>query len=859
MTHRAQTWPSIGSPRHLAKITEGHWTSEPDADITAIRHSLVHTEPELRDFLYAPELFAEPNSPATRSAMLASGEAVAKGAAGIIATSRPRNLSQDIPCLIVDDARLAVRRLSEYNRERSGAKFIAVTGTVGKSTTKSMIQSLASRSGPALRSIANYNNGMRSLHFALSNLSPAHRYCVVEFSEDVDLDQRMTFFRPHVAVITNIMFEHIDVMEQQGYTGEAAIRRLAYQAAGATRFMANDGICVLNADAENFDIVAEEVRKSPAVRLVTFGTSNGSDVAIRSIRGDTSGSDIEIEIEKQHFDYRLAVPGRHMAENSVAAAVAAHFSGVDLRTSLDAFATFAPESRRGTQYKIAWGNGEVLLFDETFGSSVPSLYASFELLELATPSNGGRRIAVLGLVDDIGMTTPDVMTDLARKAECSSIDRFYTIGFDVRILNDAIKDRSRISPHCQTLAQLEAVLKVELKAGDVVLMKGANKPAITSLKRLMEGLVNDKSYSSSPGIDAIGEPVVRVVVGGDTYFGEYYQEKRVTTKKEINYLEAFGYDYSGRELAPLLRRADFSIVNLECALTDATRSKFEGQKEFILAGKPARTIEALKNLGVGGILLGNNHAMDFQEEGLLETLRHLELAGFQTSGAGKNRLDAQRPILRQFDVNGIPFKLAVLSGCEYSNSADELGLFAGSTTAGINNVNFDRMKQQVAALKSDGYYIIASPHWGANYCFRTYDQSRLAKRFATLGVDLVLGHGPHMINEVAEVDGIWMIYSLGNFIFNSEGEYEQKSVPPFSLMAEIEMRRRGSGVEGLLNLYPIVSCNQLTQFQPAFVNTMQFEQVTRMLRYVHYDWESLNKKTSQRQVDGRHCLTLKLF
>ena len=135
----------------------------------------------------------------------------------------------------------------------------------------------------------------------------------------------------------------------------------------------------------------------------------------------------------------------------------------------------------------------------------------------------------------------------------------------------------------------------------------------------------------------------------------------------------------------------------------------------------------------------------------------------------------------------------------------------------------------------------------------------MAQRLVDLGVDLVLGHGPHMMNDIDMVDGVWVVHSLGNLIFNSEGEYENRRMQPYSLIAEIEFAHEGSAVSGHLNLYPILSCNQLTQFQPAFVTGSQFEHVVELLKAVNYDRDGFLGNVLLRELDGRHCLTVKLF
>jgi UDP-N-acetylmuramyl pentapeptide synthase/poly-gamma-glutamate capsule biosynthesis protein CapA/YwtB (metallophosphatase superfamily) len=852
-----QDWPVLGSSREIALITGGRWTNEPMLPISAIRHRLDLIESNLKDFLFAPELFAKLNGTKARAALLASAGAIAKDAVGFIVTSRPRNLEPNFPCLIVDDPSRAIQKLAEHQRASSKAKFIAVTGSVGKTTTKNMIHHLASAVAPAHRSIANYNKGIESISFTLSNLSREHKFSTAEFNEIRDLEEQTRLYRPDIAVVTNILWEHVDVVERQGYPGPKAIPRLAYLAAGVVRPMRQGGICILNADEHNFDVISSEVRKSPEVEIRTFGRSEANDVRIVDMSFNALGSDIVIEAGRKRHTYHLGLPGKHMAINSVAAATAAYFSGIDLRRALSSFENFQPESRRGVRSSIPWKGGHIAVRDETFSSSIPSLRSSFQQLHLEPTTDGGRRIAVLGQVGDLGLSMPKVMADLAREADGLNIDMFYTIGSDIRIFNEGISDRSRVSPHCQTLVQLQERINADLRAGDTVLLKGSDDPKRDfSLNGFIDRFAK-MTPAEKPAPES-REPAKRILLGGDTYFGEYYQEKRIGAAK-INYLETFGYEYSGSRLAPLFARADFAIANLECALTNKPDSGLDGRKDYVLRGNPSETLKALKALNIGGVLLGNNHAMDYLSEGLSDTLNYLSQSGIAVSGAGKNREEAQQAILEEFDVGGIPFKVAVLSGYEFHESYDAMGFYAGSTTIGVNNINTTRLREKVSKLKADGYFVIMSPHWGSNYCLRSHEQTHMAQRLVNIGVDLILGHGPHVMNEIDIVDGVWIVYSLGNLIFNSEGEYESRRMQPYSLIAEIEFSRFQRAVSGHLNLYPILSCNQLTQFQPAFVTESQFEHVVELLSAVNYDREDFLSNVALRKLDGRHCLTVKIF
>lgn len=853
--HSFDILPNMGSPAELAAITGGTWTQEPQCPITAIRHRIETIEDGLHGFLLAPELFSRVNGTTARLDLLGAYRALAKGAAGFIVSARPRNLDPSIPCLIVEDPTIAVEKLAKHRRAASAATFFAITGSVGKTTTKTLIHTMVSALAPAHRTIANYNDGMQSIHFVLSGLCDAHRYCVAEFSEVGDLEDQVRFYRPHVAVITNVKFEHINRMERQGYKGEKAIDRLAELAAGVVKDLQPGGICVLNADEKNFDIVAGKVRAAGKARIMTCGTAASNDARIAEIVCDEAGSDIVIEVAGKTHSYRLTLPGHHMAVNSVVAATAIHAAGLDLATVLPVLGTLKGGDRRGTRFRLPWRDGFITIRDESVSSSLPSLRSTIAQLEHEQPEGNGRRIAVFGQINGIGEKMPDHMKAFAREAEASSIDRFYTIGSDIRLFNEAIADRSRVAPHVQTLEQLERALRADLRPGDRIVFKGTRRPANIALRKLVDRLVASPEGTQT---DAPVGPVTRLVIGGDTYFGEYYQTKRARDA-EINYLNAFGYTYSSDRLLPLFRRADFSVVNLECALTTQTKSGLEGRKSYVLSGKPRETIAALRHMNVGGVLLGNNHAMDYLASGLEETLDSLEAAHLMVSGGGRGRMDAQKPILKTFDVGGLPFKTAIISGYAFNTAHEDLGFYAGAEKTGVNNINYNRLREQIAALRSDGYFTIVSPHWGSNYTFRDYEQSVMADKLTGCGADLILGHGPHMLNEIAQVNGVWVIYSLGNLIFNSEGEYERRSLLPYSLVAELELARVGGGVSGRLNLYPVVSCNQMTQFQPVFVDEAQFRQVVDALAGMSYDRSEFLDAVAQRKDDDRYCLSVKLF
>lgn len=346
----------------------------------------------------------------------------------------------------------------------------------------------------------------------------------------------------------------------------------------------------------------------------------------------------------------------------------------------------------------------------------------------------------------------------------------------------------------------------------------------------------------------------RIVIGGDTYFGEFYQSRRDQAGK-TNYLQSRGYGYCLESILPLLRPADCVAVNLECALTEQSRSKLEGKKSWILAGDPDRTIAALKEANVSVAMLGNNHAKDYGEPALLETIEHLKAGAITPIGAGFNHSEAQKPFTCSLHIGEGEFKLAIISALHFNEFHEGLDFYAERNRCGVNRIDTRAIGEQISKLKRDGYFVIISPHWGQNYFLRNYGQTTLAKGLIEGGADLIVGHGPHMLNEFLHQEGVWVIYSLGNLVFNSEGEYAARQVLPYSLIMELVVEQDIIDYGIMMNLYPIVSCNKMTEFQPRFVSERQFDQVTAALRALQYDPCNFDKRVARRTVDGRFCFS----
>ena len=220
------------------------------------------------------------------------------------------------------------------------------------------------------------------------------------------------------------------------------------------------------------------------------------------------------------------------------------------------------------------------------------------------------------------------------------------------------------------------------------------------------------------------------------------------------------------DVMPLLEAADLRIINLECAITDNEQPWTRTPKVFHFRAKPS-AIETLRTARVDVCSLANNHTLDFEEQGLLDTLKHLNAAGIRHAGAGRNQNEAADPAILTVRV-GHTNRVALLA---FTNN--EPPFAAGTDRPGTNYlpVSLDpsvlrRVERAVADVREMGIdTVIFSNHWGPNMVQRPKEIfRRFARAVIDRGVDIYYGHSAHLFQGVEIYGGKPILYDTGDFI-----------------------------------------------------------------------------------------------
>jgi poly-gamma-glutamate synthesis protein (capsule biosynthesis protein) len=245
------------------------------------------------------------------------------------------------------------------------------------------------------------------------------------------------------------------------------------------------------------------------------------------------------------------------------------------------------------------------------------------------------------------------------------------------------------------------------------------------------------------------DPTVTLMFSGDVTLSDAFKD-------------VMGHNYSlAFAKMPEYKQADLAMVNLENPLTRATLP-LPG-KQFNFKADP-ESIETLKSGGVDIVTLANNHSMDYDSEGLKETITTLEKAGIEYMGAGNDLTHARRPQI--VDVKGQRIAFLAYWGEEYGAEANK---------PGVNNIREERIAEDIRAIRDQVDWVVVNYHWGQELADFPADwQTKLAHFTIDQGADAVVGHHPHVLQGAEIYKGRAIAYSLGNFIFggNSRTDYD---------------------------------------------------------------------------------------
>jgi UDP-N-acetylmuramoyl-tripeptide--D-alanyl-D-alanine ligase len=398
------------------------------------------------------------------------GHEFVKGAlstgAGLAVVSKQKRgeFPADAPLLAVDDVLEALRDLAHAARERSSAQIVAVTGSVGKTSTKEALRLALSADGETHASAASYNNHW-GVPLSLARMPASARYGVFEIGMNHagEITPLTRMVRPHVAIVTAIAPVHLEFF--------GTLEKIADAKAEIFLGIEKGGTALINRDSDQFAQLADAAKAAGVTQIVSFGEHAQAEARLIKLVLKEECSCVQANILGTDVTYKVGAPGRHLVSNTLAVLAAASLTGADLALAALALARLEPPAGRGTRISLLVPGGSALLIDESYNANPASMRAALALLGLAPVGPRGRRIAVLGDMLELGSQGATLHRGLA-EAALQSADLVFCSGPLMHSLWEALPSTRR-GGYAETAAALEPAVLDAVAAGDAVMVKGS--------------------------------------------------------------------------------------------------------------------------------------------------------------------------------------------------------------------------------------------------------------------------------------------------------------------------------------------------------------------------------------------------
>lgn len=389
-------------------------------------------------------------------------QALAAGAAAALVSRVPDGLPADAPLLVVDDVQHGLEALGRAARARTGARVVAVTGSVGKTSTKEMLLDILSEQGRAHASVASYNNQW-GVPLTLARMPADTEYAVIEIgmSHPGEIAPLARQARPHVALITTVAPAHL-----QAFDDLAAIAR---EKAAILDGLEPGGVAVLNADIPQSSILRDKAAEVGAT-IVGFGHA-AADYRLIAAKAEGDGTEVRAEMGGRPLAFRLRTAGTHFAMNALGALAAGAALGADPHRAVQALGGWVPFRGRGSRETIGLAGGTIEVLDDSYNANPVSMAAALAVLAAARPGQG-RRVAILGDMKELGQGAEALHVGLAALPALAAVDVVHCVGPLMQALHRVLPEARR-GDWCATAGEMLAGLRDRVRPGDIVLVKGS--------------------------------------------------------------------------------------------------------------------------------------------------------------------------------------------------------------------------------------------------------------------------------------------------------------------------------------------------------------------------------------------------
>jgi UDP-N-acetylmuramoyl-tripeptide--D-alanyl-D-alanine ligase len=398
-------------------------------------------------------------------------QAEQKGAVAALVSRRDPFLA--IPQIVVQDTLQGLRELAQAARQRTKAHVIAITGSVGKTSTKEILAQVLSCFGKVSYAQASYNNHW-GVPLSLALIKPDAQFAILEIgmNNPGEIAPLSQLVRPHIGVITNIAPAHIGHMGSLDAIAAEKSHIFDGLEAPAIAIVPTDDI---QEDKNFYQFFKAKAHNQGAQRIISFGKEATAEFRLKTYQQNSSGTGaaLDIEVGKKHFQYQWPLVGEHLANIALIVHAVAEVLNLKQDEVCQALTKVHPIKGRGIHHHILVKGQQIYLIDDAYNANLTSMLAGLKVLKTIKPQKKGRRIAVLGEMLELGDFALDHHQRIAQFLDNSEIDQvFLTGGIAMLHCYNTLPEHLR-GGYTQQVQELVPLVMNYLRPHDVVFVKGS--------------------------------------------------------------------------------------------------------------------------------------------------------------------------------------------------------------------------------------------------------------------------------------------------------------------------------------------------------------------------------------------------
>jgi len=453
------------TPQRLQQYTSGKWLN---ADDTILYNGIGTHGSFLQGNLY----FATSIDDWIKDGKNVSKElnrCIAKGVKGIVLDNSKYAKNLSIPILLVSDVMEAFNNTAKKNRQEANPKTVLITGTEGKTSIKFQLYHLLKQQ-TSVHAWLSSANTVIPIHKSLASLRPHDQIELNEVS--VDANNEKTSFRsevvnPDFCFFSNISTEHMHIHK--------SIKGVAKNKSFVVTGLRNEGKCIVNSAMPTFGLLISELKqRKEGIEIITFGMSANDQAQLLESYFDNKklGWQIKARINNIEISYFLPIFQNHAPLMSVGILLMTDLLGFDVLKASRDYMNFEPYETMGQIYNIKKDNGYFLFYDQSRRASISGVRSAFN--DIKNFNVKGRTIALFGSISSVKNNdwTQSYHKELADLINHSNISKLYTLGPNMEVVVDNLKDPTIFVKHSDDLDQLYEDLMCEIKADDLLFIQG---------------------------------------------------------------------------------------------------------------------------------------------------------------------------------------------------------------------------------------------------------------------------------------------------------------------------------------------------------------------------------------------------